>query len=129
MKRIRPILCSLGLGLAACGAGDPTTPPSGEGRMVLSGDLEVPAGYTAVVHATGISPGRSGAVFALGTVTFESSDTSIARILRTTEVGNFNQRFEARVVTRREGVVEIRVSSTRTDSESWELTVLPCPGC
>ena len=97
--------------------------------MVLTGDLEVPAGFTAVIQATGISPGGRDAVFALGTVTFASADTSIARVLRTTEVGNFNQRFEARIVTRREGTVTIRVSSSRAGEETWELTVVPCPTC
>ena len=97
--------------------------------MVLSGDVEVKAGFTAVVSATGIPNDASGQVYALGTVVFESRDTSIARVLRTTEVGNFNQRFEARIVTRREGTALIDVRSSRAGEETWSLVVSPCPEC
>jgi hypothetical protein len=113
---------------SACGGEDPAA-PAGVGRMVLNGNTRVEAGFTAILQATGILEGGPGQVFALGTVTFESADTTIARVLRTTEVGNFNQRFEARIVTFRPGTVRIDVRSSRAGDESWELTVAPCPSC
>ena len=97
--------------------------------MILWGDTRVEVGFTALIRATGIVDGVTGQVYSLGEVVFESADTAIARVLSVEETGQFNQLFEARVVTYAVGTAEIHVRSTRAPEVAWELEVVPCPTC
>ena len=66
-------------------------------------------------------------VFSLSGVTFQSSDTLVARVLSWASTGNYDQQFEARILGVGEGVANIAVTSSRADEVSWELAVVSGP--
>ncbi|MDA0329400.1 MAG: Ig-like domain-containing protein [Gemmatimonadetes bacterium] len=109
------------LAITACSG--PFVPARGFLTVTPTGQ-QMQVGGSVTLHATGLSAERSGP-YALGTVTWSSSDESVARVTTSQRTGIFGDQHEATVLGIGVGTASITASSDRAGESSAEVVVVP----